>query len=443
MSSSKVSSGPGRPLQEASKKPPKPVPSRRTSGEFDRTSQNGGGVPVGGGDRPNSNGVLHSESREGGASADLPASDQEITAVVQSVFAGEINREPPIPTRRRSGGFVDTAAQSVVCDAAGVPLGPEYCPFIEKKSPVTFYELFKMAILLPTVPIRVGLIIFVLLQCAVVVTLATWGAPSNEPFSPWRRKLIARWARPSISIVLFLLGFRIRVHGIENAWDGWERKAVMVANHVSYIDPLFAVAVFAPSGVAKTSSVRIPLIGQIAQGFQPLLIDRTRFTQNQTATGNKEGTAALIAARAADARYPPIFMFPEGTTSNGHCLLQFQRGAFVAGAPIIPVLLNYKYKYFNPAWTNCSIPLAIFRLLCQFANYLDVTILPLYTPSEDERRDPALYASNMRKHMAGALGVPMIEQSLGEYLKSLKHGVKMDWLMRRQLGPPWSLVLRA
>lgn len=27
----------------------------------------------------------------------------------------------------------------------------------------------------------------------------------------------------------------------------------MVANHVSYIDPLFAVAVFAPSGVAKVS----------------------------------------------------------------------------------------------------------------------------------------------------------------------------------------------
>jgi 1-acyl-sn-glycerol-3-phosphate acyltransferase len=58
----------------------------------------------------------------------------------------------------------------------------------------------------------------------------------------------------------------------------------------------------------------------------------------------REGTAALIAARASDARYPPIFMFPEGTTSNGHCLLQFQRGAFVAGVPIIPVLLNYKYK---------------------------------------------------------------------------------------------------
>jgi 1-acyl-sn-glycerol-3-phosphate acyltransferase len=35
----------------------------------------------------------------------------------------------------------------------------------------------------------------------------------------------------------------------------------MVANHVSYIDPLFAVAVFAPSGVAKVSLLRLRLSG--------------------------------------------------------------------------------------------------------------------------------------------------------------------------------------
>jgi hypothetical protein len=34
-------------------------------------------------------------------------------------------------------------------------------------------------------------------------------------------------------------------------------------------------------------------------------------------------------------------------------------------------------------------------------------------------------------------------QSLGEYLKSLKLEVRMDWSMRQQLGPPWSTVLRA
>jgi hypothetical protein len=38
--------------------------------------------------------------------------------------------------------------------------------------------------------------------------------------------------------------------------------------------------------LVQASSVRIPLIGQIAQGFQPLLIDRSKFAQNQVATGN-------------------------------------------------------------------------------------------------------------------------------------------------------------
>lgn len=45
-------------------------------------------MSVGSVDRPDSNGVLHSESREVGAPSDLPASVQEITSVVQSVFAG-------------------------------------------------------------------------------------------------------------------------------------------------------------------------------------------------------------------------------------------------------------------------------------------------------------------------------------------------------------------
>jgi len=33
---------------------------------------------------------------------------------------------------------------------------------------------------------------------------------------------------------------------------------------------------------------------------------------------------------------------PEGTTKPGHCLLTFSTGAFVAGAPVLPVLLKYR-----------------------------------------------------------------------------------------------------
>lgn len=42
---------------------------------------------------------------------------------------------------------------------------------------------------------------------------------------------------------------------------------------------------------------------------------------------------------------------PEGTLSNGRCLLSFKTGAFVAGTPVVPILLRYKLKPHNPAWT--------------------------------------------------------------------------------------------
>lgn len=39
-------------------------------------------------------------------------------------------------------------------------------------------------------------------------------------------------------------------------------------------------------------------------------------------------------------------------------------------------------------------------LLCQFVNYMEVTRLPVYCPSEQEKDDPKLYADNIRKLMA-------------------------------------------
>ena len=41
-------------------------------------------------------------------------------------------------------------------------------------------------------------------------------------------------------------------------------------------------------------------------------------------------------------RYPLFIVAPEGTTKPGHCLLTFSTGAFVAGAPVLPVLLKYR-----------------------------------------------------------------------------------------------------
>lgn len=44
----------------------------------------------------------------------------------------------------------------------------------------------------------------------------------------------------------------------------------------------------------------------------------------------------------------------EGTTTNGHYLLPFKTGAFLAKAPVLPIILRYPYERLSPAWDSIS-----------------------------------------------------------------------------------------
>merc|ERR1712176_894077 len=45
--------------------------------------------------------------------------------------------------------------------------------------------------------------------------------------------------------------------------------------------------------------------------------------------------------KASERTFPPVLIFPEGTTTNGLSLLRFKSGGFLAGAPVQPVVLTY------------------------------------------------------------------------------------------------------
>lgn len=59
-----------------------------------------------------------------------------------------------------------------------------------------------------------------------------------------------------------------------------------------------------------------------------------------------------------------IFNFiAEGTTTNGDYLLPFKTGAFLARAPVLPVILRYPYQRFSPAWDSISGVMLLKQLL--------------------------------------------------------------------------------
>lgn len=208
------------------------------------------------------------------------------------------------------------------------------------------------------------------------------------------------------------------VKGRENLLEARRQGAIVVINHISYVDPLVMVALLAPSGVSKSGVSELPLIGAFAIALQFVFVAR-RGTGDQTNVYtlplNVDPTT-VIAARAADPRYPPLMIAPEATTKTGECMLKFRRGAFVPGRPVVPVLLQYHARHFHPGWGVTVTPLHVWRLLSQFINHLSIEIMPPVYPNEQEKMDPSAYAARVRNLMAKQLGVPLVEQVCAFFL---------------------------
>jgi lyso-ornithine lipid O-acyltransferase len=129
-----------------------------------------------------------------------------------------------------------------------------------------------------------------------------------------------------------------RQHGMSIEVDGEppRRPCVLVANHVSYLDPIALLALVPARPVAKGEVGRWPLIGQVARSRGVLLVDRAC---------PWSGARVLRNALAALAVGDSVLNFPEGTTTRGDQVLPFRRGIFgiarLARVPIVPVALTY------------------------------------------------------------------------------------------------------
>lgn len=127
----------------------------------------------------------------------------------------------------------------------------------------------------------------------------------------------------------------------------------------------------------------------------------------------------------------PLLLFPEGTTSNGSCLLRFKTGVFGSGMPVYPVTVQYDFRRFSPAFESIYFSVQMLRTLAEPANHLRVEYFPRYCPTPEERADRALYAKNVQRIFCKALNLPAVESGYAEKLKY--HG----YLRKQFLDHPW------
>lgn len=198
-------------------------------------------------------------------------------------------------------------------------------------------------------------------------------------------------------------GMRIRVHGkLSDA-----RPLLVVSNHISMFEIAMLSYAFGGSFIGKQEVAHWPIIGPIAKKFGVVFVDRNPATAAQALTKvNKQLSKVTY----------PLFIFAEGTTTNGAYVKPFKSAMFSivehSNITVQPVVVNYRahngdvisdtdianhYAYFSNAKMDMG-PLAVrersafgqlFHLMALGGFMIEITVLPVPDISGMDRKQIA------------------------------------------------------
>lgn len=208
--------------------------------------------------------------------------------------------------------------------------------------------------------------------------------PLLEPDERDRR--VVAWAKR----LLALLRVRVTVHGRLPAVRG--EGALIVANHVSWLDIHLLHSLLPFRFVSKAEVRDWPLIGWMAAQAGTLYLERAKKADARRV--NEEMAARLRAGEC-------LALFPEGTTTDGTRLLPFYpsllQPAVAAGARIWPVAIRYRHPDGRPNTEaaycdDISLGQSLRRILAQDEIHAEVRFLPPIATAGKHRRELARQA---------------------------------------------------
>lgn len=203
-------------------------------------------------------------------------------------------------------------------------------------------------------------------------------------------------------------------------------RILTAAPHSSFMDSIFIVYMNFISIIARAGSDQVTLFGNLTKMCHPILVNREK-QQSRSDTVNM-----LIERVKSGDNWPQICIFPEGTCTNRKALVQFKTGAFIPGLPVQPVCVKYpsdRLDSISWTWKGPGAFETVWLTLCKFHSPVEIHFMPVYYPSDEEIKNPTLYADNVRKLMAGHLRVPLSDYSYedGILVKILaKNGLPMQ-----------------
>ena len=254
----------------------------------------------------------------------------------------------------------------------------------------------------PTVPVARRVLRLVaalgMLLAGIPVALLSPVLPTRE-----RQTLISGWARATVRA----FGVRLVVKGRLP-----RRRALLVANHVSWLDILAVLAVAPTRMVAKREVRSWPVLGLLAAAAGTVFVDRSRPLALPTTVGRVAD--ALRAGRS-------VAVFPEGTTwcagsnatdcrpGGGFRPATFQ-AAIDTGSPVVPLRLSYRCAATGSTTTIAAflgadtLLRSVARVVAARELVVSVTIAAALHPARDADRRLLARAAESAVHLVPTAG---------------------------------------
>jgi len=148
-----------------------------------------------------------------------------------------------------------------------------------------------------------------------------------------QERIIRFWCKRLLSI----FEISVEVTGLEGNLVN-QKKYLMVANHISWLDIIVIQSIKPCIFVAKSDVASWPLFGWVAQMTGTIFIKREKVSDIKKAL--KKMKRRLIKRS--------VCIFPEGTSTNGRYLLPFKSNLFQSSIDtqksILPLCLRYEQK---------------------------------------------------------------------------------------------------
>lgn len=234
--------------------------------------------------------------------------------------------------------------------------------------------------------------------------VATTGLVFHFLDAAGRVNYIQRWS----ARLLAILAVRVEVSGTPPL--AGVAPAMIVANHVSWLD-IFAInTVRTVRFVAKSEIRRWPVFGWLCAQVGTIFIERTR--RHHIAQINEQVVAALTQGDV-------FAVFPEGMISAGNVLLPFHASLLQPALACDAMLYPVAIRYVRADGSLCSeadyegdksMFGSLLLMLTQRVIFVRLQFLPALKSAGKHRREIAHKASRL---IAGALGVPAPRRRAG------------------------------